>query len=217
MKLIYWFILGMCCGFLNAGEQFSVEVITEEQLKQAAPEPGKPYWVMFSATYCAPCKQWQATEKPIMEKAGYTVTVVHCDTDPNWPRWKKRFEVSRYPTFFLLDRTTRETLIGPVEGTKSAVLMIRDINRWGVWPKKVDAVTTRLTCPEIRALVRSRYQEGQDLSFDVSPRGNVWSHLTSGADGSHTFTADQVSCLTLWEALALHDDAHSARTIRPDR
>ncbi len=213
MRYSIYLLLGLCCGLCSAGDW----VITE----QAAPaEQGKPYWIMFTAKWCSPCQRWKKNEKPIMEKAGYAVTLIDIDHDPQADKWKKKYGVETVPTFFLLNRQTRETMIGPVVGAKSAVLMIRDINRWGVWPRKTSsiAITTtpaKLTCSEIRALVRSRYTPGRRLNSDVSPQSQVWIHLTDGSGGTHNFTSDQVSCLSLWEALALHDDAHGARTIMP--
>lgn len=205
------FLLGVIVGLCNADD-------LRLPLKPPA-EPGttagKPYWIMFTAKWCGPCQRWKANEKPIMERAGYAVTVIDIDHDPHADKWKRKYGVSTVPTFFLLDRQTRKTLIGPVVGAKSAILMIRDVNRWGVFPPKVDAVTTRRTCAEIRTLVSSRYKQGQRLSADVAPQSRVWQHLTDGSAGTHTFAPEQVSCLELWEALSRHDDAHGSRTITP--
>lgn len=203
-----YLMAGLLCGVCSA-QQFSVEVIQPEV---KAPNE-KPYFIMFSGTYCGPCQRWKASEKQKLNDAGYQVTIINVDEDD---RWNAKYNVTTVPRFFLLDRKTRRTLRGPWVGFTPAVTLI--VNAQGknlLAPADHSRKTARLTCPEIRALVRGRYSPGRSLNADVSPQSMVWGHLTDGSGGTHTFTRDQVSCLLLWEALALHDDAHGARTIRP--
>lgn len=218
MKHGCMFFVVMCLGFVagicGAQERFQVEVIQPEAKVTVEP---KPYWVMYSATYCGPCQRWKATEKAKLEHAGYGVTVVMIDTDPGAERWVQQYGVTTVPRFYLHDRQTRKVLAGPLVGFQSAVSMIqRAAGKRVLAPASKQAVT-RLTCTEIRALVRSRYSPGRSLNADVSPRSMVWVHLTDGSSGTHTFTSDQVSCLSMWEALALHDDAHKrVPAIKPE-
>lgn len=221
---VIWLLLGAACGVLGAGEveviHPEVEVIlpsseVKEQPTVRAPND-KPYFVMYSATYCQPCQRWKLTEQAKLERAGYGVTVVLIDRDPDADKWVSRYKVSTVPQFFLHDRKTRRVLQGPWVGFTPAVTLITGANGKNLLaPADHSRKVTRLTCPEIRAMVLSRYAPGRSLNADVSPRSMVWGHLTDGSGGTHTFTADQVSCLSLWEALALHDDAHGARTIKP--
>lgn len=215
MFIFAFLCLGFLTGICGAQERFQVEVI---QPRVVAPVELKPYWVMYSAKYCGPCQRWRASEKAKLEQAGYSVTVVMIDTDPGADRWVKQYGVTTVPRFYLHDRETRKVLIGPLVGFQSAVSMIqRASGKRVLAPAKPQAVT-RLTCTEIRALVRSKYHPGRSLNADVFPQSMVWGHLTDGSGGTHIFTSDQVSCLSMWEALALHDDAHSGSpAIRPER
>jgi thioredoxin-related protein len=214
---LLWLLFGLACGVLSAGEHSDVEVIYPDVVVIAEPEVkapnDKPYFIMFSSTYCGPCQRWKASELKKLNAAGYQVTIINVDEDD---RWNAKYNVTTVPRFFLLDRKTRRTLKGPWVGFTPAVTLIVNANGKNLLaPADHSRKTARLTCPEIRALVRSRYSPGHSLNADVSPQSMVWGHLTDGSGGTHTFTRDQVSCLSLWEALALHDDAHGARTIRP--
>ena len=206
---IVYVMIGFVCGVCSA-QQFSVEVI-QQPVVQAPNE--KPYFIMFSGTYCNPCQRWKATEKAKLNAAGYQVTIINIDEDD---RWNAKYNVTTVPRFFLLDRKTRKTLKGPWVGFTPAVTLIVGANGKNLLaPADHSWKVTRVTCEEIRAMVRQQYRHGQALNADVSPQSMVWGHLTDGSGGTHNFTRDQVSCLSLWEALALHDDAHGARTIRP--
>lgn len=214
-----WLSIGVCCGVLSAGQKFSVEVIHDEAKPVEQVAADKPYFIMFSGSFCDPCRRMKATELPKLLKSGYQTTVIMVDskTDPMAEKWQQKYGVTRLPTIFLLDRKTRKTLKGPYIGFTSAITLISDARGRSVMApaQSLPNRNARLTCPEIRALVRSKYQPGRSLNADVSPQSMVWGHLTDGSGGTHTFTRDQVACLSLWEALALHDDAHGARTIRP--
>lgn len=203
-----YLIAGVLCGVCSA-QQFSVEVIQPEV---KVPNE-KPYFIMFSGTYCGPCQRWKASEKQKLNDAGYQVTIINVDEDD---RWNAKYNVTTVPRFFLLDRKTRRTLRGPWVGFTPAVTLIVGANGKNLLaPADHSRKMARKTCPEIQALVRARYRYGQQLNADVSPQSMVWGHLTDGSGGTHNFASDQVSCLSLWEALALHDDAHGARTIKP--
>lgn len=52
----------------------------------------------WTATWCGPCKQWNAQEKPILEKAGYEVKEM--DWDLNTAR-AQELEITRIPTVVL--------------------------------------------------------------------------------------------------------------------
>jgi hypothetical protein len=58
----------------------------------------------------------------------------------------------------------------------------------------------------LRSWVRSNYRSNQRLSWDVTPRGQVWSHLVE-----HGFEMRQVRPLNQWDALCVHDAVHSGR------
>ena len=147
MKHGCMFIVMLCLGFLagicGAQERFQVEVIQPES--RSAVEP-KPYWVMYSATCCAACRRWGATEKAKLEQAGYSVTVVMIDTDPLAERWVQQYGVTTVPRFYLHDRQTRKVLAGPLVGFQSAVSMIqRAAGKRVLAPANPQAVTRHTT------------------------------------------------------------------------
>lgn len=65
-----------------------------------------------------------------------------------------------------------------------------------------------LTTAQIRSWIADHYTRGQSLRWGVNPSSAVWSHLQDGNEGTHVWRADQVSGLSQWEALALHDATH---------
>lgn len=231
-----WLALGLCWGVL-AGDQFTFDPNLRPQFRAvvepvnnppAAPVDEKPFFVFFTAgPLCGPCVRWETNEQPKVLKAGYGVEKVNIGNPGIWQGWVDYYHIERGPMFFIVDRKTNLALTMPPKGDTppepitwlgftSAITLIQAAEGKRVLaPADHSVKTARLTCPEIKALVRSLYSPGQELMNDVKPRSNVWNHLTDGSGGTHTFTHDQVSCLSLWEALALHDDAHEARVIKP--
>jgi hypothetical protein len=65
---------------------------------------------------------------------------------------------------------------------------------------------TRRTQEEIKSWIKLNYSGANinHLSTDVSPRSNVWRHLT----GEHGWLYKQVNSLSMDEALYLHDASH---------
>jgi len=210
MRYVMYLIAGFLCGLCSAEEW----VITDESTKPEVKTPNdKPYFIMFTTAQCSPCQRWKASELKKVQAAGYQVTIIDINQDD---RWNAKYNVTTVPRFFLLDRKTRRTLKGPWVGFTPAVTLIVGANGKNLLaPADHSRKVARITCEEIRAMVRQRYRPGQLLNADVSPQSMVWGHLTDGSGGTHNFASDQVSCLSLWEALALHDDAHGARVIRP--
>ena len=110
-------LAGFClCFCVDARGQFTVEVIQPEVKANE-----KPYFVMFSGTYCGPCQRWKANELERLNKAGYEITIINVDHDD---RWNAKYGVTTVPRFFLLDRKTRKTLRGPWVGYTPAVTLI---------------------------------------------------------------------------------------------
>jgi len=66
----------------------------------------------------------------------------------------------------------------------------------------------RYSLAELRQWIRQNYTPTTWLSADVQPRSAVWSHLQ---DYRHQFTAEQVTGLSQWEALALHAAHHNGQ------
>lgn len=200
-----WLLLGLACGVLSAGEAVPIFPVTADQQSAVQAPNEKPYFIMFSGTYCGPCQRWKATEKAKLNAAGYQVTIVNIDEDD---RWNAKYNVTTVPRFFLLDRKTRKTLRGPWVGFTPAVTLIMGANGKNLLaPADHSRKVTRITCEEIRAMVRQRYQPGQSLNADVSPQSLVWVHLTDGSGGTHTSVAIRCrACLSgkLWHCMTIH-------------
>jgi hypothetical protein len=222
-----WLALGLCWGVL-AGDQFTFDPTLQPQFRVAAeqadnspvaPVIDKPFFVFFTAgPRCGPCIRWEANEQAKVLKAGYSVVKVDIGNPGEWNNWVRYYNINTGPRFFLVDRKDLKAVKakGPWVGFTAAITLVQAAEGKRVLaPADHSKKVTRLTCPEIKALVREMYR-GKGITTDVSPQSNVWNHLTDGSHGTHTFTRDQVSCLYLWEALCLHDDAHGARTIRPE-
>lgn len=207
-----WLICGMCFG-LMAGEQFSVEVIPPPVVESPSP----CIVIAYTTQFCGPCNRWKATEKDKLIAAGIRVEYLDADRlSPEWSAWidKARRDygmpITTVPHFFVIDGKTRTLISPPLNGFKSALHLISvGTRRNFMAPPKRQAITG-LSCEEIRSLIRARYSPRTPLQADVSPRSMVWNHLTDGSGGTHTYRDDQVSCLSMWEAMALHDDAHKA-------
>jgi len=85
---------------------------------------------------------------------------------------------------------------------------VESLNQWVNGNSQV-----RYTFDELRQWVRDNYHQTSSLMADVKPRSSVWRHLQ---DSNHGFTSAQVTGLSQWEALRLHD-AHHQERITPYR
>jgi hypothetical protein len=224
-----WLALGLCWGVL-AGDQFTFDpnlqpqfhvVVEQVDSPPAAPVIEEPFFVFFTAgPLCGPCIRWEANEHAKVLKAGYSVVKVDIRNPGKWDSWVQYYNINTGPRFFMVERKHLKAVEGKgpwIGFTPAATLILAAGGKPEAVPAPVQRArkNTRLTCAEIKNLVRERYR-GNEITTDVSPQSNVWNHLTDGSHGTHTFTRDQVSCLYLWEALCLHDDAHGARAIRPE-
>lgn len=72
--------------------------------------------LFFTASWCAPCQQWKATEQPKLEAAGIRFgtsqydNVRVFDADKH-PEMLKEWGVKRLPTFIFLDDVTTQTSV----------------------------------------------------------------------------------------------------------
>lgn len=60
----------------------------------------------WTATWCSPCKVWDRTERPLLEKDGYIVEEIDYDDNKDLAR---RTGVSSIPTIWIIDKETKET------------------------------------------------------------------------------------------------------------
>lgn len=79
------------------------------------------YVVMFTASYCGPCKTWKGSAEPkLLEAAGYKVTYVDIQKD-------SRFYSGSIPRFWLC-RNATQVFEWPAGGIKAAEI-IRKIDK----------------------------------------------------------------------------------------
>lgn len=226
-----WLLSGMCFG-LVAGEQFTVEVIQPSDsqkkftLEVQSPVAESPSFIVVAYTtqFCGPCNRWKATEKDKLRLAGVRVEYLDANNlTPEWAAWVDKarrdynIPITTVPHFFVLSSKDRTLMCPPLSGFKSAMHLISVGTRRNFMAPATKQAVTRLSCEEIRERIRGLYSPRQSLAFEVTPPRDVWRHITDGTGGTHTYRSDQVSCLALWEALALHDDAHKkVPEIRPE-
>lgn len=84
----------------------------------AAGEKPSEYFVIFTADYCAPCKQMKRDELPKLKAAGYQVTEVDIQKETQWAE-----KVVSLPTIWLVDRETRQPMQTWVGFTSMADLL----------------------------------------------------------------------------------------------
>ncbi len=72
---------------------------------------GEPMMLDFTATWCGPCKQVRPTVEQLIQN-GYRIRAVDIDNNQDLAA---QYEVTRVPTFVVIDPTTGEDL-GRIEG-----------------------------------------------------------------------------------------------------
>jgi len=112
--------LAILCLLLQSAEIFPVT---------AKSEPVKPdrYLVVFTASWCGPCQQWKAAEKGKLN--GVDITTVDIDQDKQWG-------ISTVPTFWVVDRATRQP-VKKYTGYTSANTLNTELNSVSVAVKPV--------------------------------------------------------------------------------
>ena len=87
-------------------------------------ESSQLYVVMFTASYCGPCRTWkESTEPKLLEAAGYKITYVDIQND-------SRFYSGSIPRFWLC-RNSQQVYQWPPGGIKAADIL-RKIDEMGV-------------------------------------------------------------------------------------
>jgi hypothetical protein len=71
--------------------------------KSAGPPKLSRYLVKFTSDTCGPCKSWEAKERPQLDAAGVSITVVDCTNGNTWG-------VTRVPEFWVVDKEPRKVV-----------------------------------------------------------------------------------------------------------
>jgi len=147
---------------------------------------------------CGPCNNQHKQLKA--NTPAFAYDVIYCPRDGKSP-------TGRYPCWEII--TDGKSVTYPGVQTTSRLNQLAS-------PKRVQPVSVSgqfWTMIELRDWIRSNYNQNTRLTADVQPRSSVWQHLK---EHRHNFKSNQVSGLSQWEALALHDAAHDGR-IRPQK
>ena len=213
-RLIISLVVVGCAEPVNVGmsspEQWQrVENIQTQLPAEVVPEIVTParsdfYVVKWTAKHCPPCIQWDRSERGKLTAAGIEVVNIDCGNPANAATLKK-YGVRSWPQFNICRRSTKK-LVTRFSGYTTASSLLASI-RGHEKPKAAEPVgDIAQNAESLRAWVRSNYTCNQRLSWDVTPRGQVWNHLVE-----HGFQMGQVRPLNQWDALCLHDAVHTER------
>ncbi len=91
--------------------------VTAKEEKPGPVKESGTYLVVFTASWCGPCQQWKANEKPKLD--GVAVTTVDIDEQRQWG-------VTTVPSFWVVDRATRKPL-KKFTGSTSAATLLKEL------------------------------------------------------------------------------------------
>ena len=185
----------------NIQTQLPAEVVPEI----VTPITGSDYYVVkWTAKNCPPCIQWDRSERGKLTAAGIEVVNIDCGNPKNAAKLKK-YGIKSWPQFNICQRSTKK-LITRFSGYTTASSLLASIRGHEQPPAAEPVGDIAQDAESLRAWVRSNYTCNQRLSWDVTPRGQVWNHLVE-----HGFEMRQVRPLNQWDALCLHDAVHTGR------
>lgn len=99
---------------------------TQQVEEKPATKESDRYLVVFTASWCGPCKQWKANERPKLQ--GVLITTVDIDEQKQWG-------IDRVPAFWIVDRETRKP-IKKLTGYRAADELLSEVNSVAETPVK---------------------------------------------------------------------------------
>lgn len=112
-------------GIYVAAESSELPVKPQEQpAKTRQQEPY--YFVMFTASWCGPCKAWKQAGPRDLQAAGYQLTIVDIDQETQWKK-----DAPTVPRFWLVDRATRKPVFKWI-GSTPPTAMIQKAKQQGL-------------------------------------------------------------------------------------
>ena len=153
----------------------------------AKPEPPKAesgrYLVVFTASWCQPCRTWKANERSKLQ--GVAITTVDVDEQQQWG-------VTTVPSFWIVDRATRKP-IKKFTGSTSAATLLKELETLSPSPAASEGV------PQLYGRVGTSHESRETLINHL---------LTDGIHkGRHTLT--ELSAMTDEQLDALHNREHN--------
>lgn len=180
-----WWITLLVSLYINPVFADRGFVITESPLivvTESKTEPAKSsvsasdsdeYIVLFTASYCGPCRTWKKNELPKLHAIGRDVRQINIQTNT-------QYGISVVPTFVIYSRTTRKELRRYVGYTSADVLMSRAVHA----VRAVNRSTVqRTTQREIEAAAHLRSVHG------IDPAGMTLQEMEAAHDRAHGFNA----------------------------
>ena len=207
-------IVGGCGGQVKedtppASQWQRIETVQTQLPAEVVPEIVTParsdyYVVKWTAAGCPPCIQWDRSERGKLVAAGIEVVDIDCGNPKNAAKLKK-YGIKSWPQFNVCRRSTKKSLTR-FSGYTTAESLLASIKGHEKPPAAKPVGDIAQDAESLRSWVRDNYRSNQRLSWDVTPRGQVWSHLVE-----HGFEMQQVRPLNQWDALCVHDAVHSGR------
>jgi thiol-disulfide isomerase/thioredoxin len=158
------------------------EVISESAFVDASEsrrEAARFYTVVFTASWCQPCLQYNQSGKLKHLQDRMPVTVVDIDEQPQWKKGNaKRPAVTRLPTFWLVDYETRQPVQIWVGSTDAEIIEAEAKRRSkpryddGIVPVPVSQPVQQMSHSEMKAL-HDRLHGGGSWSWP----GDLREHL----------------------------------------